>query len=89
MTLPLSTCSAVSRQSQAIKTFVMDGKVVVGVGNIYANESLFLAGIRPATAAGKISLARYERLVSEIKQVLARAIEQGGTTLRGFRWWRW
>ena len=71
-------------KSQAIKTFVMDGKVVVGVGNIYANESLFLAGIRPATAAGKISLARYERLVSEIKQVLARAIEQGGTTLRDF-----
>ncbi|MAY01039.1 MAG: DNA-formamidopyrimidine glycosylase [Oceanospirillaceae bacterium] len=71
-------------KSQAIKTFIMDGKVVVGVGNIYANESLFKAGIRPQTAAGKISKAKYERLVSEIKTVLAAAIEQGGTTLRDF-----
>lgn len=71
-------------KSQAIKTFIMDGKVVVGVGNIYANESLFMAGIRPQTAAGKISKQRYERLVSEIKKVLAAAIEQGGTTLRDF-----
>jgi len=71
-------------KSQAIKTFIMDGKVVVGVGNIYANESLFKAGIRPQTAAGKISKQRYERLVSEIKTVLAAAIEQGGTTLRDF-----
>lgn len=71
-------------KSQAIKTFIMDGKVVVGVGNIYANESLFKAGIRPQTAAGKISKQRYERLVAEIKAVLAAAIEQGGTTLRDF-----
>ncbi|MCA6062429.1 bifunctional DNA-formamidopyrimidine glycosylase/DNA-(apurinic or apyrimidinic site) lyase [Thalassolituus marinus] len=71
-------------KSQAIKTFIMDGKVVVGVGNIYANESLFKAGIRPQTAAGKISKQRYERLVAEIKTVLAAAIEQGGTTLRDF-----
>ena len=71
-------------KKQPVKTFIMDGKVVVGVGNIYANESLFKAGIRPQTPAGKISRARYERLVAEIKQVLAAAIEQGGTTLWDF-----
>ncbi|ASP37697.1 DNA-formamidopyrimidine glycosylase [Bacterioplanes sanyensis] len=71
-------------KKQAVKTFVMDGKVVVGVGNIYANEALFMAGIRPTTAAGRISKARYLRLVEHIKEVLARAIEQGGTTLRDF-----
>ena len=71
-------------KKQAVKTFVMDGSVVVGVGNIYANESLFSAGIRPQTPAGKVSLARYERLVTEIKVVLERSITQGGTTLRDF-----
>ncbi len=67
-----------------VKGFLMDGKVVVGVGNIYANEALFLAGIRPERAAGRISLHRYERLVDRVKQVLTSAIEQGGTTLRDF-----
>jgi len=67
-----------------IKTFIMDGKVVVGVGNIYANESLFRAGIRPTIAAGRISKARMEKLAVVIKQVLGKAIEQGGTTLRDF-----
>ena len=67
-----------------IKNFIMDGKVVVGVGNIYANEALYLAGIRPQRAAGRVSLARYERLAADIKQVLTSAIEQGGTTLRDF-----
>lgn len=67
-----------------VKTFIMDSSVVVGVGNIYANEALFAAGIRPARAAGNISLARYGVLVSTIRQVLAAAIEQGGTTLRDF-----
>lgn len=67
-----------------IKTFVMDSKVVVGVGNIYANEALFFAGINPNRAAGKLSRARCERLVDCIKRVLARAIEVGGTTLRDF-----
>ena len=62
----------------------MDNHVVVGVGNIYANEALFKAGIRPDRACGKISLVRYERLVSSIRDTLARAIEQGGTTLRDF-----
>ncbi|SDK39543.1 bifunctional DNA-formamidopyrimidine glycosylase/DNA-(apurinic or apyrimidinic site) lyase [Microbulbifer yueqingensis] len=69
---------------QAVKTLIMDGRVVVGVGNIYASESLFLAGIRPDRAAGTISRARYGRLTDAIKQVLARSIEQGGTTLRDF-----
>jgi formamidopyrimidine-DNA glycosylase len=68
----------------AIKPFIMDSKVVVGVGNIYANEALFLAGINPKREAGKISMARYERLVAAIKQVLTEAISQGGTTLRDF-----
>ena len=68
----------------AIKSLIMDGRVVVGVGNIYANEALFGAGILPTRAAGAVSLARCARLVDEIKAVLARAIEVGGTTLRDF-----
>ena len=68
----------------AVKPFVMDAAVVVGVGNIYASEALFLAGIRPDRAAGRVALPRYERLSEAIKQVLTSAIEQGGTTLRDF-----
>lgn len=68
----------------AIKTFIMDNAVVVGVGNIYANEALFAAGIDPRKAAGKVSKAKLALLVDEIKTVLARAIEQGGTTLKDF-----
>jgi len=71
-------------RSAPVKTFLMDSHIVVGVGNIYANEALFSAGIRPDRAAGRIALARYERLVDEIKRVLARSIKQGGTTLRDF-----
>ena len=67
-----------------VKNFLMDGKVVVGVGNIYANEALFLSGIRPDRAAGRVSEARYEALVDNVKLVLTSAIEQGGTTLRDF-----
>ncbi len=67
-----------------IKQFIMDGKIVVGVGNIYASEALYLAGINPKSAAGKISRDRYARLVEMIKQVLTAAIKQGGTTLRDF-----
>ncbi len=72
------------KRKSSIKQFIMDGKVVVGVGNIYASESLFLAGINPKSIAGKVSKARMERLTAAIKQVLAAAIEQGGTTLRDF-----
>lgn len=71
-------------KTQSVKTFIMNNAVVVGVGNIYANESLFQAGIDPRRAAGKISKARYEQLAERIKAVLAKAIEQGGTTLRDF-----
>jgi formamidopyrimidine-DNA glycosylase len=67
-----------------IKQFIMNGHVVVGVGNIYACESLFMAGISPKRLAGKVSKARYEILVDKIKEVLAKAIEQGGTTLKDF-----
>ena len=67
-----------------VKQFIMDGKIVVGVGNIYANEALFMAGIRPARAAGRVALSRYELLAQTIKTVLGDAIEQGGTTLRDF-----
>lgn len=68
----------------AVKTFIMDSKVVVGVGNIYANESLFLAGISPKRNAGKISKPHYDKLVECIQQVLQRAIDVGGTTLKDF-----
>lgn len=72
------------RRKAPVKAFVMDGSIVVGVGNIYANEALYHAGIRPDRAAGRISLSRYEQLACEIKAVLAKAIERGGTTLRDF-----
>ena len=68
----------------SIKQFIMDQKVVVGVGNIYASEALFLAGIAPSRQASRISLARYQQLVGHIKAVLIEAIQQGGTTLRDF-----
>ncbi|CUS47605.1 MAG: DNA-formamidopyrimidine glycosylase [Idiomarinaceae bacterium HL-53] len=71
-------------KSAPVKTFIMDNHVVVGVGNIYANESLFMSGIDPRKPAGKISKARYAKLQQAIRTVLARAIEQGGTTLRDF-----
>lgn len=72
------------KRSAPIKSYVMDGHIVVGVGNIYANEALFRAGIRPTAAAGRVSRARYEKLVAAIKAVLAEAIAQGGTTLKDF-----
>ena len=62
----------------------MNAHVVVGVGNIYASESLFIAGIHPKRAAGRIALHRYEKLARAIKDVLERAIKAGGTTLRDF-----
>lgn len=67
-----------------VKTFLMDQKIVVGVGNIYAAEALFAAGIHPSRAAGSVSLARYERLAQEVKRILDYAITRGGTTLRDF-----
>lgn len=68
----------------AVKAFIMDSRVVVGVGNIYANEALFLAGLRPGRAAGRVSRPRFHLLADSIRQVLAAAVAQGGTTLRDF-----
>jgi formamidopyrimidine-DNA glycosylase len=67
-----------------IKTFLMNNHIVVGVGNIYANEALFQAGILPTTKVGDISEKRFNTLTDIIKQVLSAAIEQGGTTLKDF-----
>ena len=71
-------------RSAAIKQVLLAGDIVVGVGNIYACESLFMSGINPNTAARRISLPRYERLAAAIQQVLAAAIAQGGSSLRDF-----
>jgi formamidopyrimidine-DNA glycosylase len=71
-------------RSVSIKQCIMDNHVVVGVGNIYANEALFRAGIKPQLAAGKLSLPRCAKLVEEIRATLAEAIQLGGSTLRDF-----
>jgi formamidopyrimidine-DNA glycosylase len=71
-------------RSAAVKTFLMDNAIVVGVGNIYASEALFAAGIDPRRKAGSISRARYAKLAAEVKRILAYSIERGGTTLRDF-----
>jgi formamidopyrimidine-DNA glycosylase len=68
----------------SVKQFIMNAQVVVGVGNIYASESLFLAGINPKRAAGRIARHRYQGLADAIRDILARAIKAGGTTLRDF-----
>jgi len=67
-----------------VKTFLMDQSVVVGVGNIYAAESLYRAGISPLREAGKVSRERYQRLADAVKEILGHAIARGGTTLRDF-----
>lgn len=67
-----------------VKQFIMNSHIVVGVGNIYASEALYLAGINPRRAAGRIAKARYARLAEAIREVLGKAIEAGGTTLRDF-----
>ncbi|KGJ97469.1 bifunctional DNA-formamidopyrimidine glycosylase/DNA-(apurinic or apyrimidinic site) lyase [Colwellia psychrerythraea] len=72
------------KKTVAIKTFLMNNHVVVGVGNIYANEALFQAKIIPTVAAGKVSRKRFEDLTVLIKTVLSKAINQGGTTLKDF-----
>lgn len=71
-------------RSAPVKGFLMDSHVVVGVGNIYANEALFKAGIHPLRAAGRIGEDRYDRLAEEVRNILAYAIQRGGTTLRDF-----
>ena len=88
---PLSSCfdgdylyNKSKGRKQAVKTFIMNSRIVVGVGNIYASEALFLAGIHPSRPAGRISKGRYELLVEAIKRTLSKAIKSGGTTLRDF-----
>ena len=68
----------------SVKQFIMNAQVVVGVGNIYASESLFMAGINPKRAAGRIARHRYVALAESIREILARSIKAGGTTLRDF-----
>ena len=68
----------------AVKNFIMHQSIVVGVGNIYANESLFMAGIRPTRVAKRLSKNECNRWLETIKLVLQRSIDQGGTTLRDF-----
>ncbi|MCH8498348.1 MAG: bifunctional DNA-formamidopyrimidine glycosylase/DNA-(apurinic or apyrimidinic site) lyase [Marinobacter sp.] len=85
---PTFTGGYLFRQSRGrkapIKTFIMDNHVVVGVGNIYANEALFSAGIHPKRAAGRVSADRMARLAEAIRDTLSAAILMGGTTLRDF-----
>jgi formamidopyrimidine-DNA glycosylase len=71
-------------RTRAVREFIMDSHIVVGVGNIYANEALFLAGIDPRRSAGRISRSRCHRLATAIHDTLSRAIAAGGTTLRDF-----
>jgi formamidopyrimidine-DNA glycosylase len=75
---------ATRRRKVSIKQVLLSGAIVVGVGNIYASESLFRAGIRPTLAAGRISRPRYDRLAVAIRETLAEAIAAGGSTLRDF-----
>jgi formamidopyrimidine-DNA glycosylase len=76
--------AATRARKVAIKLALMDNSLVVGVGNIYANEALFRAGIRPMTAAGRVSRTRLERLVDQVQSVLTDAIAKGGSTLRDY-----
>lgn len=75
---------ALAQRKKAIKLCLMDNHVVVGVGNIYANEALFLSGIHPKREARTLTKSEIERLVVQIKVILGKAIEQGGTTLKDF-----
>ncbi len=68
----------------AVKAFLMDQKIVVGVGNIYAAEALFAAGVSPLRAAGKVSRERYDAIAQSVRTILSYAIARGGTTLRDF-----
>ncbi|MGI4847031.1 MAG: bifunctional DNA-formamidopyrimidine glycosylase/DNA-(apurinic or apyrimidinic site) lyase [Janthinobacterium lividum] len=80
-----ATLFAATRGKRApVKQALLAGDIVVGVGNIYASESLFEAGINPRIQAGRISLARYEKLATAIRRILAAAIDKGGSSLRDF-----
>lgn len=77
-------CDACRRRKTSIKNLIMDNRVVVGVGNIYASESLFRAGIRPGRAAGRLNRAECARLAAAIKTTLQNAINAGGSSLRDY-----
>jgi len=77
-------CARLAGRRAPLKNLLMDASIVVGVGNIYASESLFRAGIHPASPAGKVSKGRLERLVVAVKSVLAEAIDAGGSSIRDF-----
>lgn len=79
-----SLFKASRKRKVAVKNFIMSSQTVVGVGNIYASESLFMSGIRPGRAAMRVTRAEYVTLTDNIKQVLSHAIKMGGTTLRDF-----
>ncbi len=81
---PKAFHAGLQRRAAPIKQVLLAGDLVVGVGNIYASEALFLAGIRPTVAARDLSLPRARRLHAAVRQVLARAVERGGSTLRDF-----
>ena len=76
--------NATRKRNVPIKTFIMNSHVVVGVGNIYANEALFMAGLKPERLAQTLNIDDCQRLVMCIREVLEKAIEQGGTTLKDF-----
>ncbi|HEY1231563.1 MAG TPA: bifunctional DNA-formamidopyrimidine glycosylase/DNA-(apurinic or apyrimidinic site) lyase, partial [Ramlibacter sp.] len=76
--------SALRKRRAPVKQVLLAGDVVVGVGNIYASEALFLAGIRPTLSASRLSLPRARKLHAAIRDVLARAVQKGGSTLRDF-----
>lgn len=81
---PAGFHAGLKQRRASIKQVLLAGDVVVGVGNIYASEALFLAGIRPTTSAARIGPARAARLHAAVRKVLAQAVEQGGSTLRNF-----
>jgi formamidopyrimidine-DNA glycosylase len=81
---PVVFAAGLKKRNAAIKQVLLAGELVVGVGNIYASEALFLAGIRPTTRASRISKPRAAKLHAAIRDVLARAVAQGGSTLRDF-----
>ncbi len=76
--------AAARGRRSSVKQLLMDHTIVVGVGNIYANESLFRSGIRPGTQAGRVSAARYDRLAAEVRATLEAALKAGGSSLRDF-----
>ena len=76
--------AGLKRRKAAVKQVLLAGDLVVGVGNIYASEALFMAGIRPTLSAARISRPRAARLLQAVREVLARAVSKGGSTLRDF-----